>query len=160
MAKLSDLKWRDRLFMQTYRYRRYDWLPGVRLGKPLAASRMAVITTAALHLPEQPPFDESFKGGDFSYRIIPATADLTALRMSHRSEAFDPAGIERDRNVAFPLDRFREMVGEGELGSISPRHYSFMGSIPAPGRLMKQSAPEVLARLREDEVDAVFLVPV
>jgi D-proline reductase (dithiol) PrdB len=70
------------------------------------------------------------------------------------------AGARRDRNLVFPLDRCRELVERGELGALNHRHFSFMGSISAPRRLISRTAPLVAQKLREDGVDAVFLVPV
>ncbi len=146
--------------MKAYRYRSAEWRPGAELRKPLGEARVAVITTAAFHLPDQPAFDEGFRGGDYSYRVIPADADLGRLGIAHKSDAFDATGIESDRNLALPLDRLREMAAEGLIGSVAPRHFSFMGSIPAPGRLVAETAPEAAAMLREDGVDAVLLTPV
>ncbi len=160
MAKLSDLKFTYLLYMKAYRYRSFDWAPGAVLRKPLAVSKIAVVTTAAFYAPGQEPFDEKFKGGDFSYRILPAETDLASLRVGHKSDAFDPRGIEADRNVALPLDRLREMASAGEIGSVAPRHFSFMGSIPAPARLVSQTAPEAARMLQDDGVDAVLLTPV
>lgn len=160
MAKLSDLKLTYWVYMKAYRYRSTEWRPGAELRKPLSEARVAVITTAAFHLPDQPPFDETFRGGDYSYRVIPADADLGSLGIAHKSDAFDATGIERDKNLALPLDRLRELAAEGLIGSVAPRHFSFMGSIPAPGRLVAETAPEAAAMLREDEVDAVLLTPV
>jgi hypothetical protein len=59
-----------------------------------------------------------------------------------------------------PLDRLREMCERREIGAIAPHHYSFMGSIVSPSKLMKDSAPEVARRLAADAVDVVFLTPV
>jgi D-proline reductase (dithiol) PrdB len=159
MARLSDLKWTYWLYMKGYVYRSFDWRPGARLEKPLAEARVAVVTTASFHLPDQAPFDESIRGGDYSYRVLPADCDLSALRTSHRSDAFDKAGLLADPNLALPLDRLREMAAAGEISSVAPRHFTFQGSIPAPGRLLKQSAPEVARLLRDDGVDAVLLTP-
>lgn len=160
MAKLSDLKLTYWLYMKAYRYRRAEWRPGAELRKPLSEARVAVITTAAFYLPDQPAFDETFRGGDYSYRVIPADADLGRLLVAHKSDAFDGAGIESDKNLALPLDRLREMAVEGLIGSVAARHFSFMGSIPAPGRLVSETAPEAASMLREDGVDAVLLTPV
>ncbi len=160
MAKLSDLKLSYRLYMKGYIYRSFDWRPGTRLEKPLSAARVAVVSTASFHLPEQKPFDESIRGGDYSYRIIPLGSDLSSLRMSHRSDAFDPDGLLADPNLALPLDRLRELAEAGEIGDVAPRHFTFQGSIPAPGRLMKMTAPEVAEHLKADRVNAVFLTPV
>ena len=49
---------------------------------------------------------------------------------------------------------------DGVIGSVSPSNFSFMGSIPAPGRLIAQSAPEVARLLAEVAVDAVLPTPV
>jgi D-proline reductase (dithiol) PrdB len=160
MAKFSDLTFKYRLFMKTYKYRSYDWGPGARMTQPLSESRLAVVTTAAVYSPDQPPFDESIKGGDVSYRVIPKDTDLSSLLEGHRSAAFDHTGIERDKNLALPLDRLRELENEGVIGAINARHFSFMGSVTAPGRLTSKTAPEVAGLLQEDRVDAVLLTPV
>jgi D-proline reductase (dithiol) PrdB len=160
MARLADLKLTYRLYMEHYRYRRADWRPGAVLRKPLSQAAIAVVTTAALYQPGQPPFDTSIKGGDWSYREIPADTDLASLGTAHKSDAFDHSGIERDKNLALPLDRLRELAAAGVIGAVASRHYSFMGSITAPNRLIETTAPEVAARLREDGVDGVLLTPV
>jgi D-proline reductase (dithiol) PrdB len=46
------------------------------------------------------------------------------------------------------------------VGALNHRHFSFMGSITAPGRLISETAPAVAQLLQEDQVDAAFLVPV
>ena len=160
MAKLSDLKLTHRIYMQAYRYRHFDWRPGAALRKPLSQSQIAVVTTAAFFRPDQKPFDESVPGGDYSFREIPADVDLAALRIAHKSDAFDHRGIEADKNLALPLDRLRKLVREGHLGSVASRHFSLMGSISAPSRLVKITGPEIIRRLSEDRTDAVLLTPV
>ncbi len=80
--------------------------------------------------------------------------------MNQRSWSFDHTGILRDRNLALPLDRLREMRQRGEIGVIAPHHYSFMGSIVSPSKLIKETAPEVARRLTADAVDVVLLTPV
>jgi D-proline reductase (dithiol) PrdB len=159
MARLQDLKLSDRLFVKTYRFRSFDWSPGARLRKPLGESRVALATSAGLYAPGQPPFDLKVRGGDWSYREIPATQNVQELKIAHRSSAFEQAGALADRNVVFPLDRLREMAARHEVGSVNHRHFSFMGSMTAPGRFMAGTAPQVAEKLREDGVDAALLVP-
>lgn len=160
MAHFEDLKLSDRLFMQVYRYRSVDWSPGARLRKPLNWAKVALISTAGLHLPTQPRFDTAVKGDDVSFRELASDLDVQQLKIAHRSSSFDQAGALKDRNLVFPLDRFRELVAHREVGSLNRRHFSFMGSITTPQRLVTQTAPQVAEKLHEDEVDAVFLVPV
>lgn len=160
MAQLSDLSLTLRLFLKTYPWRRIDPIPWATPRKPLAESKVAVISTAGLVLPDQEPFDDAIRGGDWSYRELPHDADLTTLRETHRSESFDHTGLRADANLGLPLDRLRELAAAGEIGGINHRHFSLMGSITAPGRLMKESAPAVASALEQDGVDAVLLVPV
>jgi D-proline reductase (dithiol) PrdB len=160
MARLSDLKLAYRLFMQAYPYRHVDWRPGAHLGKPLSQSRIALITSAGYCSPEQRPFDESILGGDWSFREIRATTPVQTLQIGQTSGAFDHSGIEADRNLALPMDRLTELVKAGVVGQAAPRHFSIMGSISAPGRLISRSSPEIARQLREDGVDAVLLTPV
>lgn len=160
MANISDLPLRYRLMLRAYPWRRIDPVPLARLAKPLAASRVALVTTAGLVPPFERPFDPAMKGGDFSFRVIRSAANVRKLEEHHRSNAFDHAGILRDPNVAFPLDRLRELATTGEIGDVAPRHLSFMGSITAPGRLARRTAPEAARLLVEDGVDVALLFPV
>jgi D-proline reductase (dithiol) PrdB len=160
MASLDDLSFAHRVFMRTYSFRSVDWQPGASLKKPLSESKFALITTAALYLPNQPAFDNKVRGGDASFRILPMDVDLSQLQIAHRSSAFDQTGAREDLNLVFPRDRFRELVSSRTIGTLNHRHFSFMGSITAPDRLISESAPAVAELLREGEVDAAFLVPV
>jgi len=82
MAQLSDLKLAYQVFMKAYPYRKVDWRPGASLRKPLREARVALVTTAAFFRPDQPPFDTSIRGGDYSYRAslgIPTWVHCTSL---------------------------------------------------------------------------------
>ncbi len=160
MAQIADLKISYRLFMQAYRYRRIDWRPAARLAKHLSDCRVTIVTTAGFHLPDQPPFDPQVRGGDCSYRVVPASSDVRTLRIAHKSDAFDHAGIEADANLALPLDRLHELQKSGVIGSVAPLHFSFMGSITAPARLIEHTGPEVVDRLQDEDADVVLLTPV
>lgn len=162
MATYNDLSLHIRLFMKGYPFARYaiNPTPCAPLRKPLAQARVALVTTAGLHTPEQSGFDHSNKRGDSSYREIPNEVDVQTLIESHRSYAFDHSGVEADRNLVFPLDRFRELQARGVIGGLNRRHFSFMGSIVGPRKLIDETAPEVARMLREDGVEAALLTPV
>lgn len=159
MAKVSDLSLRDRIWYHRYRFRKVDPLPWASQGPSLERASVAVITSAGVHGPEDPPFDK-VKGGDFSYRWVPAKASLQGLICTHPSGAWDRTGVEADWNMALPLDRLRELQEEGIIGAVAPRHASFQGSITAPMRLMQQTAPEVAQGMADDGVNVVLLTPV
>ncbi len=160
MGEMSEFSLPVRLFLKAYPWRRIDPVPWTALQKPLVACRLALVSSAGFVLPSQKPFDESLRGGDFSFRQIPSSTLGRELIDTHRSETFDHTGVRADPNLAFPVDRVRELAADGRIGSVNHRHLSFMGSITAPGRLVKQSAPEAAQWLREDAVDVALLVPV
>jgi D-proline reductase (dithiol) PrdB len=128
--------------------------PFARPKKPLERSRLALVTTGGIHLPEQRRFDIDDVAGDCSYREIPPDAqDLTWTHAYYRpDEGFD-------LDAVFPLRTLRGLVEEGLVGELGPRHFSFMGAIQDPAPLAERTAPEVAGKLVEDGVDAVLLTP-
>jgi D-proline reductase (dithiol) PrdB len=160
LGEIGEFALKHQLFLRTYRWRRIDPVPCKPLGKPLRESRVAVISSAGFVLPGQQPFDTSIRGGDPSFREIPADTDVSILVDVHRSETFDHADMRDDPNLVFPIDRMRELAARGRIGSVNRRHLSFMGGITAPGRLIKHTAPEAARQLVSDAVDAALLIPV
>ena len=123
-------------------------------GPPLSRRRVAIVTTSGLHVRGDRPFDI----GAADYRVIPGDTPAAGLIMSHVSVNYDRSGFQEDVNVVFPLDRLRELKGEGVIGSISDFHYSFMGA--APIRALEPKAKELATLLKKDRVEAVLLTPV
>lgn len=123
-------------------------------GPPLAKRRVAILSSAALHRRSEP----AFQAGSAEFRELPADLSAAELAMSHISINFDRTGFQRDINIAYPIDRLKELAAEGLIGSVAPNHFSVMGSTdPAT---MAETADALIARFRRDQVDAVFLVPV
>jgi D-proline reductase (dithiol) PrdB len=131
----------------------YDDTP-LRAGRPLSERRVALISTAGLHRRG----DRPFRPGDGSYRVIPAETVAGDLVMSHISVNFDRTGFQQDLNVAFPIDRLRELVADGVVGSMASVHYSFMGAFPPAAA--EPHAQHLTGLLKADKVDAALLVPV
>ncbi len=121
---------------------------------PLAESTIALITTAALHRRDDLPF----RFADTGYRLIPDDVDPADLVQSHISVNFDRTHYQRDLNVVLPLDRLRELAAAGEIGGVSPLHFSILGATEA--FLLEASAAEMAERMRQLEVDAALLAPV
>ncbi len=160
MARIDDLPLWVRATLKVYPWRRVEPVPHAQLMRPLDACNVALVTTAGLVPPGEAPFDPRVKGGDASFRVVGGEAAVAELEEHHRSKSFDHSGVERDRNLALPLDRLRELAAERVIGTVARRHLSFMGSITAPGRLVRDSAPRAAALLVEDGVDVALLVPV
>ena len=128
--------------------------PFVKPKKSLKRSRLALVTTGGVHLPEQPRFDIDDPSGDCSYREIPTGAhDLTWTHAYYRPDEGS------DLDAVFPLKTLRGLVRDGVVGGLSGRHFSFMGAIHDPTPLVEETAPEVAGKLLDDGADAVLLTP-
>jgi D-proline reductase (dithiol) PrdB len=160
VGDLSEFPLKVRLFLKTYRWRRIDPVPWSPLAKPLTECRVALVSSAGFVTADQEPFDETKRGGDPSFRVIPFDVDLATLRDTHRSESFDHSGMRSDPNLALPVDRLRELAGTGRIGGVNSRHISFMGSLTATGVFVRDTAPAAARLFVEDGVDVALLVPV
>ena len=160
MGEFGEFSLLVRGYLKAYRWRKIDPVPWTPLRKPLSECRLALVSTAGFVLPEQQPFDESVRGGDVSFREIPSDTAVGKLIDCHQSDSFDHTGMGRDPNLAFPIDRVRELVASARLGSVADSHLSFMGAITAAGRLIRDTAPQAARTLVDQRVDIALLVPV
>lgn len=155
MPRLDRLPEVNRNSLLTLPVPQNDGSPFTPLPKPLAQCRLALVTTAGLHLRGDIPF----RSGDPSYRVIPSTSRADEIIQSHASIGFDRVPVMRDLNVTLPLDRLRELVARKELGRLASNCYSFMGAQRDWMRIEGETAPQVAAQLAEEGVDAVLLTP-
>ena len=154
MVRLTDLERSDAEHMLAKSCPSFDHAPFVN-PPPLAKARVALVTTAGLQLRSQLAFDVV----SAEYRVLPGDVTPGEILMSHSSTNFDRTGFQQDVNVVFPIERLRERVARGGIGSLARFHYSFMGAFLDP-LAYEKSAVEVASLLRDDEVDVAFLIPV
>ena len=121
---------------------------------PLSEARLAIVTTAGLHLKG----DRPFTADDGTFRVIPSSVGEAELVQSHTSIGFERASQARDINVVFPIDRLGELVERGELGGIAANHYSLLGAQQDSTRPAAISGAELAERLL-GETDVVLLTP-
>ena len=127
------------------------------LAKPLAESRVALVSSAGVHRDDQEPFHIATVAGDPSFRVLADDLDPGRLRFTHTH--YDTKSAEADPNVVFPIDRLHEAVADGRIGSASPVHVGMMGFNPDPTPIAEVSAPAVAELLAGEGVDVVVLVP-
>lgn len=127
------------------------------LRRPLDQARVALVSSAGVHLDDQVPFHVETVAGDSGHRLIPDGADTARLRFTHTH--YDTAAAEKDPNVVFPLDRLHEAVAAGRIGSTSGVHVGLMGFNPDPSRIADETAPAVVDLLAAEGVDVVVMVP-
>ena len=143
-----------------YRWAHYASAPFQPLKKPLAKSRVAIITTAA-------PFDPAkgdqgpgakYNGGAKFYQVYDGdTSKDHDLRISHI--AYDRIHTAADDSGTwFPLPQLKRLAATGRIGEVAPR---FFGAPTNRSQrvTIETDAPEILARCRADNVDAAVLVP-
>jgi D-proline reductase (dithiol) PrdB len=158
MVRLANLpEWeRDNMLKKVPTLPRLPGRPWAK-GPTLAKRRVAIVTTAGLHVRSDRPFGAG--GAPTDYRVIPGSVNAADLVMSHLSVNFDRSGFQEDWNVVFPLDRLKTMVREKIVGTVAAFHYSFMGAV-SPVTRYEPKARELAAHLKADRVDAVLLSPV
>jgi hypothetical protein len=149
-----------RLGFAPYRWAHFAEVPFTALAKPLAQSRLALITTAA---PFQPGAGDQGPGAPYNaaakfYTVYSDTTDAVPdVRISH-------VGYDRvhttaeDPHTWFPLAQLQQSVKAGRLGGLAPR---FHGAPTNRSQrvTMESDAPELLRRCREDGADVALLVP-
>jgi D-proline reductase (dithiol) PrdB len=139
-------------------------IPWAPLRVPLAEARVALHTTAGVSMRGDAPFDMDFERshptrGDPSFRRLRADATAADVEVNHLH--IDTSYIERDLNVALPLDRLRELVAEGIVGRMADTHYSTMGyQGNDTSTLERETAPAIAAAMKSEEVDLAILAPV
>jgi D-proline reductase (dithiol) PrdB len=142
----------------------HEPIPWAPLRKPLAEAKVALLSTAGLSMKGESPFDMDFERkrptrGDPSWRRLSADATSETIDANHLH--IDTSYIERDLNVALPVDRLRELVASGVVGAIAESHYSIMGYQGNDTTELEQvSAPAIAASLQSESVDLVLLAPV
>jgi D-proline reductase (dithiol) PrdB len=142
----------------------HEEIPWAKVRKPLAESKVALITTAGISMKGDAPFDMDYERqnptrGDSSYRRLRRDARGATTLANHLH--IDTGFIQRDINVALPLERLDELVADGFVGSAAETHYSIMGfqGNDSSG-LVEKSAPAIASDLASEEVDLVLLAPV
>lgn len=153
MARLEELDEPTRKHLTNMEMPVFETRPWT-MGNPAAQSRVAIISTAGL----QRRGDRPFAVGSVDYRLLPGDLSAADLVMSHTSTNFDRTGFQEDHNVVFPIDRLKELEKTGEIGSLASMHYAFMGATP-PAQI-ERPARQLAGLLKQDQVDAVLLVPV
>jgi hypothetical protein len=147
-------------YTEPYRWAHYAHAPFQPLQKPLAQSRVALVTTAAPYHPDKgnqgprAPYNAAAKfHGVYS---LDASQDHD-LRISHVTIDRDHTTGE-DPGTYFPLRELRRAASLGRIGSVAPRFHG------APTNrshrvTLEVDCPELVERCKADGADAAILVP-
>jgi len=142
-------------FGNPYRWAYNKDVPFTPLKKPLAESRVGLITTTspwteelANDLADRPPKRA------YAHPVTPIPERMFTMDLSWDKEATHTDDVDS----FLPLHRLQEHVAEGRIGSLSPRFYG----LPTEYSQRKTNtidAPDILRFCQEDGVDVAMLVP-
>tara|TARA_Y100000739_G_scaffold128031_1_gene110256 strand:+ start:478 stop:924 length:447 start_codon:yes stop_codon:yes gene_type:complete len=121
---------------------------------PLNEAKVAIVTSASLHHPE----DEDFSPMDTGYRVL--KSQQRDYVMGHWSPNFDATGFALDINTVFPIDRLDELAAQGTIGSVADEHLAYAGNQFDLSAIRMDSGPAGAKFLKEQDVDVVLLTPV
>lgn len=138
-------------------------IPWTPVAKPLSECTLALVSSAGIALKTDAPFDQEGERrnpwwGDPSHRVVPATAQTDEVDYYHLHVDATPA--REDLNCVLPLTHLHQAVASGQLGRVAPSHYSYMGYILEPAELLEKTVPQMIHQMRQEQVDAVLLIPV
>lgn len=153
MARMEDIPQGTREHIAGLECPSYPDTPWVAAA-PLSRRTVAILTSAALH----PRGTPNFAPGSTEVRELPAGLAAADVLMSHVSINYDRSGFSRDINVAYPIDRLRELAADGVIGRVAPVHFSVMGSTDPAA--MGATVETIAARCRQEGIDAILLCPV
>ena len=136
-------------YTNDYQWAQNSATPFCMPAKPLSECRVGIVTTAMpdtdlgrnnrkIHSTLVPPIPESMYTEELSWHKTVTHTD--------------------DVNSFIPLEQLMVLEDEGGIGSLAPRFHSVPTEY-SQRTTLKYDAPEILARLREDEVDITILVP-
>jgi hypothetical protein len=151
---------------EAYRYAHFTEGPFQRLLKPLAQSRLVLISSAGFVVvppgaPEPQPYKGINVGPDtHAVEVFDVPSDTPAERIRYLTGAHNRRDSPMtDPDAFFPVTRLHELVAAGRIGSLAERFLRIRPSY-SQRKTRELDAPEVLRRCREQQVDVALLAPI
>jgi len=138
-----------------YQWAYFDEVPFTPLPRALSECRLTLITTAS------PVREDSTSqaGLPMAKEVSSGPTDSPPERLYTADLAWDKENTHTDDlDSFFPIHRLHEFVDSGRIGGLATRYHGVPTEY-SQRRTMEKDAPEILARCREDGVEAALLVP-
>jgi D-proline reductase (dithiol) PrdB len=149
---------RTREYYRALGYRRdYVWahfteVPFARLARPLAHSRIALVTTAR-------PLGLANRNARGIRRVWSRAVEPPPESLFTDHVAWDKASTHtRDRGSYLPIEVASALAAEGLVAGLAARFHGVPTEY-SQRKTTEEDAPEVLARVRADGADAALLCP-
>ena len=146
-------------YANPYRWAHFDDVPFRALPKPLAECTLALVTTAAPYQPDKGPQGPGapYNAAAKFYQVYSGdSARDHDVRIAHVAIDRKHTSME-DPGTWFPLPLLRERAAQGRF-RLAARFHG-MPTNRSQRHTQEIDCPELLARCREDGVDAAVLVP-
>ena len=140
-----------------YKWASHDDSPFSRLTKPLAECTIGLITTASIPKPGVGLMDDPglLQTGD----VFCTPSDPTPDALYTMDRSWDKEATHTmDLGSFFPLDHLKSLAQDGLIKSVSNRFYGIPTDY-SQRQTAENYAPQIQNWLKEDNVDAVLLVP-
>lgn len=132
-----------------YVWAHFDDAPFTRLGKPLSAATVALITTAG-------PPDRSNRDANNRKQVWSGSVDAPPATFDTDVAWDKESTTTADRESYLPIDAMKRHVASGLIGALAPRFHGAPTDF-SHKKTLEHDAPEILRRLREDGADAALL---
>ncbi len=141
----------------SYKWTENESAPLTRLSKPVSECRVTMLTSGGISHCTMPGFNPDARN---DHRLDEVDQDVTSSDFQINDSYYNHDDADKDINCVFPIDRLKEMAADGLVGSIAPRLWSgFMGRIYNRTKLIEESIPAFIEKLREDAVDILVTAP-
>ena len=150
----------DQGYDKPYQWASHEDVPFTPLKKPLTECRIGLLSTSEIGVEHDPETEENpiIEEGFRSVYAVPA--DVPSEKLFSRTHSYDAYATNLDDvNSYFPVDRLREAVADGGVGSMPDRFCGAYNNYSVK-KVLNEEAPKVLEFCRQDNVDAMVLVPV
>lgn len=138
-----------------YQWAYHDTVPFTPLAKPLAESRVGLLTTAALLEQDRP----AEWGDSKTKRPFALELDRVPMEMFTEDLAWDRGATHLDdRETYIPIEGLRAMEKEGRIGSVGHRLFGVPTEY-SQRRTNEVDAPAIVEWARQDDIDVMLLVP-
>ena len=147
-------------YEEPYRWAHFDDVPFAPLRQKLRQCRIGLVTTAAPYDPargDQGPGAAYNAAAKFHRAYAMPIEGNPDVRISHVTYDRTHTTAE-DPNSWFPLAQLKQRAAIGRIGALAPRFYG-APTTRSQRTTLEQDAPDLLAMMREDAVDAAVLVP-
>lgn len=146
-------------YERPYQWANFDHVPFTLLKKPLAKSRLALISTSEIAVrtwdDQRTPQE---KGEPANVYQIPSGTPAEDLYSQTHSYDMNATSLN-DVNTYFPVTRLLEAQKEGRFASFAPTAYGVYNAY-SQSKTLDVDAPEILRHCIDEEVDVALLTPV